>query len=431
MSNLDYSKMSLEEKRRRLFSVGEYANPDEVKFKINADFLKMNCREECYRELMVSYFPMLPLLEETVELKDADYIIYMNPYARCQDVSDVAVDEINFLAKIRKPNAEIIVVGKAANAEKLLDTPIERITFWGDHFTEKLGKKFGFDIKEQYFVYDEEHKHLAIWPVDGCLQHCKFCRRTYMDIKFESLSLDYIMDELDFIEAHSPEMLRHISLRAENLTEYGLDIYGHQELHALIKLIERYRKVKEVSLDIGMAIGEITPEILEAICKSKKISGIYLSLEAGSDRLLELIGKKYTIKHAIYVVNKIREAHPNIYIGVTVMIGLPTEEMSDIYGLADLIVKTEVDYVHCNYYIAAPRQPLAKLPQMSKSLREYHLKIFLKAVKDAHKRKVHIQHYEIFKKPKSRKNLREKDWLERVNENTLFPGHFGVETIFE
>ena len=166
---------------------------------------------------MVSYFPMLPLLEEQVRIEEADYILYCHAYARCEDMSHVVLKELKYLDSIRKPGAEIIVVGKAANAERLLNGSIKNITFWMSHFTEKLGKKFGLDIKEQYFVWDDEKKRLAIWPVDGCLRKCHFCRRSYMYIPFESLSLETIRQNLDFIRDTEPEKLKTICLRAENL----------------------------------------------------------------------------------------------------------------------------------------------------------------------------------------------------------------------
>ena len=140
----------------------------------------------------------------------------MHMYARCDDYSDFVAKQLENIAKSRKPGAEIIVLGKAANAEKLLNGSISNITFLGDHFTEKLGKKFDMDIKEEYFVYDDHEKHLAIWPVDGCLNKCKFCRRSYMEIKFESLSLETIRTNLDLIRLDTPELMRKISKLLKN-----------------------------------------------------------------------------------------------------------------------------------------------------------------------------------------------------------------------
>lgn len=362
--------VSLKQKYQCLVKPREYDNLG--KYKINADFVRFYAQEECYRELMVSYYPMLPLLEHTVPFKEADYILYMHMYARCEDFSNFVAEELKKIAKKRKPGAEIIVLGKAANAEKLLKGSISNITFWGDHFTEKLGKKFDMDIKEQYFVYDDLKNHLAIWPVDGCLNKCKFCRRSYMEIKFESLSLDTIKVNLDRIRLNTPELMRKISLRAENLTEYGLDIYGKPMLHELIYLINSYNEVEEIELPIGLCISEITPQILEALCYSKKITELSMNLEAGSDRILKMIGKKHTCNQAREILSAIHKNNSNVKITTTIMLGLPTENMGDILDTAKLIIDTRPDYIHCNYFICSPNLPLAKYPQLSNSCREYH-----------------------------------------------------------
>lgn len=431
---MDYKNMSIKEKKRILTSYynnGNYVSYDRSRFKINADFIHSNNIQECYRERMVSFFPMLPLLEDEVRIEEADYILYSHAFARCEDMSHVVLKELEYINKRRKPGAEIIVVGKAANAESLLNGSIPNITFWLSHFTEKLGRKFGLDIKEEYFVWDDDKKHLAIWPVDGCLQKCKFCRRSYMHIPFESLSLETIKQNLDFIRDTEPHKLNHISLRAENLTEYGIDIYGEQCLEKVIDLIDSYEEVKKIEFPIGMCIGEITPEILNSLCLSKKVEMLSLNLETGTDRLLNLIGKKHTVADVIHVYDKLREAHPTLEIDTTVMLGLPTEQMTDVIDLARLIGRVQPDYVLCNPYVVAPRQPLASLTQLSDSLREYHLKIFLKELSNTLQRKTLVRHDRIFKKKYSRKRMRIMKKIERINAKTDFPSHASTLTVYD
>ena len=354
-------------------------------------------------------------------------------YARCDDYSDFVAKQLENIARSRKPGAEIIVLGKAANAEKLLNGSISNITFWGDHFTEKLGKKFDMDIKEEYFVYSDLAKHLAIWPVDGCLNKCKFCRRSYMEIKFKSLSLETIRTNLDQIRLDTPELMRKISIRTANLTEYGIDIYGKSMLHELIYLINSYDEVKEIEFPIGMCIGEITPQILEALCYSKKITELAMNLETGSDRLLKFIGKKHTCEQAREVFRKIYIANPNIKILTTIMLGLPTENIGDILETAKLIFDTRPNHIHCNYFICLPNSPLAKYSQISNSCKEYHLKKLIDFFDELPAQGPYeftMRSYLIDKRPLSRKRIRE---IEKQNNDNrkfgkmgLLPSHFAM-----
>lgn len=410
-----------------------YANPNEVKYKINADAIRLWIREECYRELMVSYFQIIPLLENEVAFDDADYILFMHCYARCDDMSSFVLQMLRRLNEIKKPGAKIIVLGKAANAEKLLNGETNDFIFLGDHFAEKLGKMFGMDLHEKYFVYDERASKLSMWPVDGCLQKCKFCRRCFMHIKFESLSLEHIKTRLDYLQANFPETLRKISLRAENLTEYGIDIYGTQMLHKLIELIASYDEVESIELPIGISIGEITPEILNAICNCPKIKRISMNMEAGTDRLLQLIGKKHTCEQALTIISEIKSHIPDVFITTTVMIGLPTETFDDIQALAYQIVNSMVDDVLVNYYVESPNHLLANYPQMSNSLKEYHLKMLLKWLKviGIKPKKMTLTCYYVRRKPYSRKHDYTKMavYNQKCKQFGYLPRHYGTEYI--
>lgn len=362
---------------------GIYPKIENFPYKINATLLRHNVYEESYRELLVSYLPMLPLLDNAdARMEEADYILYMHCYARIKDMAPIVLEQLDYISRVRKKGAKIVVVGKACNIKEYLDElGIEDIIYLQSHYTERLGEMFGLPIKEEYFVYDERHKRLNIWPVDGCLNKCKFCRRCYMDIPFESLSFEEIKERLDYYKEHHPELLETISLRAENLTQYGLDIYGRRELAKLIDLISSYDEVKKIDFPIGMCIGEITDEILEALCRSGKVNSIALNLETGSDRLLKTIGKGHTNERAILIYKVLRSFYPNIRICSTIMVGLPTEELADMYELARLIEKAQPDEILLNYYGNNERLPLSELPQLSPSLRAYHLKILLGELK--------------------------------------------------
>ncbi len=384
---INYNQLSVlspEDKRRVLCRREGHQNIEfgfEHPYKINSDFLKFNLIYECDREIEVSYWQMLPLINKSFPIEEADYIIYGHFYARFHNFQDEVKRQIEELAKLRKPEAKIIVVGKACNVMPHLDPNLEDILFFESHYAEKLGEYFNVPMKEEYFVFDNDKDWLNIWPVDGCLRKCGFCRRSYMHIPFESLPLEYIKDMLDWYKENNPWMLNHIMLRAENLTEYGIDIYSRQALPELIKLLDSYTEINAISIMIGLAICEINDEILDALCSSKKMYNVYTNIETGSNRLLELIGKGHTKERAIEVFRRLRESNPNILLHTNVMLGLPTETIADIVELADLVNQIEPNSLYVLKYRQDPLQPLAIYPYMSDEIWAYHLKSFLRFVR--------------------------------------------------
>ena len=224
--------------KEKIFYNTDYVNHEDFPYKISVLPLQFNVMDECYRDQLVSYYQMTPLINKSVKFHDADYIIYANPYARVEDFTDSVLEDLKLINENKKENAEIIIVGKATNIKPYIEGKYNNITYVDRHYTEYLGKRFGLNMKEQYFVYDNRNGNLNIWPVDGCQNKCGFCRRTYMHIPFESQPIEFIKEQLDFFKENHPEQMQNISLRAENLTEYGLDIYGKQMLNKVIDLID-------------------------------------------------------------------------------------------------------------------------------------------------------------------------------------------------
>jgi len=359
----------------------DYNNHVKYKYKICAEPLQRNIYQDCYREQLVSFFQMAPLMNKTVPLEEADYILYANPFARVQDFTDSVLEELKEINKRRKDNAEIIICGKATNIKALINDKYSNITYVPSHFTEYVGKRFEIDMKEEYVVYDDRNNVLNVWPVDGCLNKCGFCRRTYMDIPFESQSIEILQEKLDWYKENHPEQMKCVSLRAENLNQYGLDLEGKRTLNKVIDLLNSYDEIKYIGLSIGYCIGETNKDILESLVNCDKLVNMVLYFETGSNRLLKLIGKKHTCEMAKNFVNLMRDYHPNMEISVAVMIGLPTEELADIISLGKLLIDCEIDFVHCNYYGYVDKHPLAVYPQLNEQVKKLHLKYLINYIK--------------------------------------------------
>ncbi len=411
-------EMLLSEKEKLIQDL-DYKNHEDYKFKICAEPLQQNIYQDCYREQLVSFFQMAPLMNKTVPLEEADYILYANPFARVQDFTDSVLEEIEEIDKKRKDTAEIIICGKATNIKDTIKDKYSNITYVPSHYAEYVGKRFEIDMKEEYIVYDDRINQLNIWPVDGCLNKCGFCRRTYMHIPFESQSIEFLKEKLDWFRDNHPEQMTYVSLRAENLNQYGLDIYGKRSLNKVIDLLNSYDEIKYIGLSIGFCIGEITKDLINSLANCNKLTSIALYFEAGSDRLLKLIGKNHTCYMAKQFVDFMRAYHPNIEILVAVMIGLPTEELADIISLGNLLMECDIDIVHCNYYGYVEKQPLAAYPQLTDQVKKMHLKYLINYIKKNYNRETPLALYhETFYDSSKRNVVRRLEEIKKVQKYT-------------
>lgn len=380
-------ELSVSQKRNRIidfcgdFLDSNYSKCKQFEYKINTLPLVYNIFEDCYREQLVSFFQMLPIIERSVPIEKADYILYANPYARAEDFTDSVLRELEEIDKKRKQGSEIIICGKATNIKDILEDKYQNITYVLSHFVEYLGHRFGLPMKEEYVVYDDRDNTLNVWPVDGCLQKCGFCRRTYMNIPFETQPIDKIKEKLDWYKENHPEQMRVLRLRAENLTECGYDLGDNYTLDKYIDLVDSYNEVEEIHLPIGMCIGEINSKILESLCQTKKLTFIALNIEAGTDRLLKVIGKNHTCDDVRRIIKTLYTYHPDLCISSTVMVGLPTETIEDIIALGDLILECGFRAFLCNYYVYSPKHPIAQYDQLNDRVKELHLKYLIRYLK--------------------------------------------------
>ena len=116
-----------------------------------------------------------------------------------------------------KKGAKIVICGKATNLkDRLLSIGMKDLIFYPSNYAKKVGELLNVDIQDEHIVYDKDIAQLNVWSVDGCLQRCGFCRRCYMNIPFESKSLDFLKNKLDWYQKNHPEQMNLISLRAEN-----------------------------------------------------------------------------------------------------------------------------------------------------------------------------------------------------------------------
>ena len=422
-------KLLLSEKEQMIRNL-DYSNHMEYKYKICAEPLQQNIYQDCYREQLVSFFQMAPLMDKTVPLEEADYILYANPFARVQDFTDSVLEELEDIDKRRKKTAEIIICGKATNIKNIIKDRYSNVTYVPSHFTEYVGKRFEIDMKEEYVVYDDRNGVLNIWPVDGCLNKCGFCRRTYMDIPFESQPIEFLKEKLDWYKEHYPEQMNFVSLRAENLNQYGLDLDGNMALNKVIDLLDSYDEIERISLSIGYCMGETTEDVMRSLANCKKIVSMALYFETGSNRLLKLIGKKHSCELAKSFVEFMRVYHPCMNISVAIMIGLPTEELADILSLGDLLMECDIDSVYCNYYGYVDKHPLAVYPQLSEQVKKMHLKYLINYIKKHYNRdNVLTLCHESFYDSSKRSVVRRLEKIEKVQKNTK--GRIWYDTTYE
>ena len=108
------------------------------------------------------------------------------------------------------------------------------------------------------------------------------------------------------------EGVKELILVAQETTVYGTDIYGKKSLHILLKELCKIKGIRWIRV-LYCYPEEIYDELIQTMAESKKICHhLHLPLQSGISRVLKEMNRRYDKEKYLQLVDKIREAIPDI-----------------------------------------------------------------------------------------------------------------------
>ena len=190
----------------------------------------------------------------------------------------------------------------------------------------------------------------------GCDKFCTYCIVPYTRGKQRSREPKFIIDEVKDLVSNG---YKEVTLLGQNVNAYGKDLninYGMANLLEDVAKtgIDRVRFVTSHPWDFN-------DEMIEIIKKYDNIMPyIHLPLQSGSDKILRLMGRRYTKEKYLELFNKLKEI-PNVSITTDIIVGFPGETEEDFLETMDVVNKCKYDSAYT--FIFSPREgtPAAKM----------------------------------------------------------------------
>ena len=189
---------------------------------------------------------------------------------------------------------------------------------------------------------------------DGCDYHCTYCTIPLARGKSRNLPIEKIVDQAKQIAS---EGIKEVILTGVNTGDFGrstgelfIDL-----LHALEKVegIERYR-ISSIEPNL------ITDEIIAFVATSGKfLPHFHIPLQSGSDNVLKLMKRRYNTSLFADKIVRIKQAIPNAFIGVDVIVGFPGETDEDFSTTYQLLKGLKPSFLHVFPYSERPNTPAA------------------------------------------------------------------------
>lgn len=299
--------------------------------------------------------------EETNDDKLASVIVF-NTCAVRENAEQHAIGNIGALKPLKEKNKNLIIaVGgcmtqQNGKAEKLKETfPFVDIVF-GTHnlssFKEFLLKRLDtgksvIDVKdgdgniiETEDVFRTSYPNAYVNVIYGCDNFCTYCIVPYVRGRERSRRPDDVVKE---VENLIKDGYKEITLLGQNVDSYGKNSDFNCDFADLLEKICKIEGKFRLRF-MSNHPKDMTKKLAEVISKNDKIcKAVHLPVQAGSDRVLNLMNRRYTREDYYQKIEMLKSLMPDIAVTTDIMVGFPTETEEDFLDTMEIVNSVRFD----------------------------------------------------------------------------------------
>ncbi|WP_324717777.1 tRNA (N6-isopentenyl adenosine(37)-C2)-methylthiotransferase MiaB [Carboxydochorda subterranea] len=194
----------------------------------------------------------------------------------------------------------------------------------------------------------------------GCDYRCTFCVVPNTRGRQRSRRPEAIEQEVRELVAQG---VREVTLLGQTANAYGRDL--PQEHLSLARLLERLSAIDglERIRFTSNHPREMTEDLIEAMARLPKVAEhVHLAVQSGSDRMLHRMGRRYTADEFVALVERMRQAIPELSVTTDIIVGFPGETDADFRATLDLVRTVRFDGAFTFVYSPRPGTAALKLP---------------------------------------------------------------------
>jgi ribosomal protein S12 methylthiotransferase len=156
--------------------------------------------------------------------------------------------------------------------------------------------------------------------------------------------------------------VRELNLVAQDMTYYGVDLYGRPRLAELLVALEEVEGIDWIRVLYNYP-NYFTDELYEVLGSARKVLPyLDMPLQHINDRMLKVMNRRHTRAETEAIVERLRRTMPGLVLRTTFIVGFPGETEAEFEELLAYVESTRFERLGVFPYSFEPDTPAAKLP---------------------------------------------------------------------
>jgi threonylcarbamoyladenosine tRNA methylthiotransferase CDKAL1 len=204
----------------------------------------------------------------------------------------------------------------------------------------------------------------AIVPIaSGCLGRCSYCITRMAWGSLESSPVEKVVPAArEWLDLG----FREVQLTAQDTGAWGRDLPGEPTLPDLVRAVASIEDApSEYRIRVGMlnpdSLAPILDDIVEVLRLPRVYRFVHLPIQAGSDRILELMRRRYNVAEYLDLVARLRKAVPDVTLHTDIICGFPGEEDEEFDATLAMLKEVRPDVTNVKGFSVRPRTEAATM----------------------------------------------------------------------
>lgn len=295
----------------------------------------------------------MPVVHEASHVQ-ADDIVVINTCGFIDNAKQESIDTILQYSALKEEGkvGQVIVTGCLSERYKPdLQAEIPNVdAYFGTNDLQALLGTLGVDYKHELLGERmlTTPSHFAYFKIaEGCNRPCSFCAIPLMRGKHVSKSMESLVKEAQHLAKNGT---KELILIAQDLTYYGLDLYGKRNLADLIRRLSDVDGIEWIRLQYAYPSG-FPMDVLDVMNECPNVCNyLDMPLQHISDNMLRSMRRGITKQKTVDLIETIRDRVPDIALRTTLICGYPGETERDFEELQQWVAETRFDRLGCFTY---------------------------------------------------------------------------------